>query len=302
MPIDDIKQFVASGKFDYILDASMKEFTTLKIGGPADVLVQPRSIDELVSLVCAAKKYNVPYLFMGNGSNVLVRDKGIRGVVIKFGANMANALVSGNVITAECGISMARLAGVAADNSLTGFEFAAGIPGTLGGGIVMNAGAYKGELKDVVFEVKALLPNGEIKVFTKDELDFSYRHSCFSNTNMLVLEAKLMLTKGDKEQIKARISELNQRRRTTQPLEFPSAGSAFKRPKDGFAAAMIDSCGLKGYAIGDAQISEKHAGFLVNRGNATAKDVTCLLEHVQAVVQNTYGTVLEPEIITVGEI
>ncbi len=301
MSVDSMKQFITQGDFDYIFDAPMCDYTTLKIGGKADILVQPRSIEELTLIISKAKENNIDAFFIGNGSNLLVRDKGIRGIVVKFGSNFAKTTVEGEIITAQSGISLSKLACICADNSLSGFEFAAGIPGTLGGGIVMNAGAYKGELKDVVFSVTALTENGEIKTFNEDELDFSYRHSCFSHTKMLVLEAKLRLQKGDKNEIKAKIAELAQKRRTTQPLEYPSAGSAFKRPKDGFAAAMIDSCDLKGCTVGGAQISQKHAGFLINYQNATANDVTKLLHHVQEVVFSKYGTMLEPEIITIGE-
>ena len=301
MSIDSMKQFITQGDFDYIFDAPMCDFTTLKIGGKTDILVEPKSIEELTLIIDKAKENNINIFFIGNGSNLLVRDKGIRGIVIKFGSNFAKTIIDGENITAQSGISLSRLAAICAENSLTGFEFAAGIPGTLGGGIVMNAGAYKGELKDVITSVTALTENGEVKVFNQDELDFSYRHSCFSHTKMLVLEATMRLQKGDKAEIKAKIAELAQKRRTTQPLEYPSAGSAFKRPKDGFAAAMIDSCGLKGYTVGGAQISQKHAGFLINYDSASAKDVTDLLKYVQNVVFEKYGTMLEPEIITIGE-
>ncbi len=301
MSVCDFVEYIAQCGFDYIVDADMSEYTTFKIGGRADVLVQPRSKEELVELISKANNYNVPITFIGNGSNLLVLDGGIRGVVIRFGQNMSKTTVEGNVITAQSGITMARLACIAADNSLTGFEFASGIPGTLGGGIVMNAGAYKGELKDVVFEVTALLPDGTLKIFNKDELDFSYRHSVFSDSDMLVLEAKVKLEKGEGESIRAYMSELSRKRRTTQPLEYPSAGSAFKRPLNGYAAAMIDSAGLKGYTVGGAQVSEKHAGFVVNKGNATAKDVTMLLKDVQQKVLQQHNTMLEPEIVIIGE-
>jgi len=214
---------------------------------------------------------------------------------------MASTRVSGNEIYAESGISLSRLATVACEHSLTGFEFASGIPGTLGGGIVMNAGAYKGELKDVVEEVTALLPGGETKTFSADELDFSYRHSVFTDSDMIVLSAKIRLEKGDREEIGAKINELNKKRRTTQPLEYPSAGSAFKRPANGYAAAMIDACGLKGFAVGGAQVSEKHAGFVINRGGATAEDMLALLAYVRQTVKEKCDTLLEPEIVIIGE-
>ena len=302
MSVDQLKDFIARGGFDYIFDAPMKNYTTLKIGGSADIIVQPRSAQELVQLVSKAKEYSVPVYFMGNGSNILVKDKGVRGMIVRFGANMSSTKVEGNVISAGAGISMARLASIAAENSLTGFEFASGIPGTLGGGIVMNAGAYKGEMKDVVIEATALCSDGSVVVLHKDALDFSYRHSCFTDSDMLVLSAKLLLQKGKKEEIQSRIKEFAQKRRTTQPLEYPSAGSAFKRPRNGYAAAMIDSCGLKGYCVGDAQVSQKHAGFVINKGNATAKDVIGLLTYVQKIVNEHFNTVLEPEIIIMGEV
>lgn len=301
MSVCDFKAYITRMGFDYILDAPMNEYTTFKIGGKADILVEPRSVQELKDIIFTAKKEDVPITFIGKGSNLLVLDGGIRGVVIRFGANMAKTTVEDNIITAQSGITMARLASVAADNSLAGFEFASGIPGTLGGGIVMNAGAYKGELKDVVIQVTALLPDGSIKVFEKDELDFSYRHSVFTDSDMLVLEAKILLSKGDSQEIKARIKELSQKRRTTQPLEYASAGSAFKRPKNGYAAAMIDASGLKGYTVGGAQVSEKHAGFVINKGSATAKDVVILLKDIQNKVYGQFNTMLEPEIIIIGE-
>lgn len=301
MSVDKIKNIFTQEGFECIFDAPMEKFTTLKIGGTADVMVMPASVDELKKIISLTRENEVPVCFMGNGSNLLVSDKGIRGVVVRLGANMASTKVTGNEIWAQSGISLSRLATVACEHSLTGFEFASGIPGTLGGGIVMNAGAYKGELKDVVTEVCALLSNGEIKTFSADKLDFSYRHSIFTGSDMLVLSAKIRLEKGNKEEISAKIAELNKKRRTTQPLEYPSAGSAFKRPENGYAAAMIDSCGLKGFSVGGAQVSEKHAGFVINKGGATAGDMLALLKHVRETVNDKCGTLLEPEIVIIGE-
>lgn len=301
MSICEFTQSIKENGFDYIIDAPMNEYTTLKIGGKADILIQPKSADELKTVIKSAKQNNIPVTFIGNGSNLLVLDGGIRGAVIKFGQNMSETEVDGEIITAQCGITMARLAAVAAENQLTGFEFASGIPGTLGGGIVMNAGAYKGELKDVVTEVTALLNDGTIRTFKNGELDFSYRHSVFTNSDMLILSAKIKLTKGKSEDIKNYMAELAQKRRKSQPLEYPSAGSAFKRPSNGYAAAMIDTSGLKGYTVGGAQVSEKHAGFVINKGNATAKDIVNLLKNVQEKVYAEHNTMLEPEIIIIGE-
>ncbi len=299
MSVSELKDYFTREGIEFILDAPMDKYTTLKIGGKADCLVLPKSTEELKKVISSAK--NEEIRFVGNGSNLLVSDSGIRGITVKLGCNMSAVSVDGCEITAQSGISLARLASVASENSLTGFEFAAGIPGTLGGGIVMNAGAYKGELKDVVTSVTALLPDGTVKVFQKDELDFSYRHSVFTGSEMLVLEAKILLQKGDRDEINGKINELALKRRTTQPLEYPSAGSAFKRPQNGFAAAMIDSCGLKGLTVGGAQVSEKHAGFVINRGGATAKDMVQLLKKVQKEVYEKCGTLLEPEIVFVGE-
>lgn len=293
--------FLSANGIDYICSASMKEYTTFKIGGCADVLIQPKNIDELKEIVSKVKEFNVPVTFIGNGSNLLVRDGGIRGAVIKFGKKFADYEVNGETIKVLSGISMAKIAAIATENSLTGFEFASGIPGTIGGGIVMNAGAYKGELGDVVTSVDALCCDGTIKTFSGAELDFSYRHSCFTGTDMLVVSATIKLQRGDREQIAARVNELSAKRRNSQPLEFPSAGSAFKRPANGYAAAMIDQSGLKGYAVGDAAVSEKHAGFVVNKGSASAADIEQLLKDVQAKVKETFDTVLEPEIIIIGE-
>ncbi|MBE7092853.1 MAG: UDP-N-acetylmuramate dehydrogenase [Clostridiales bacterium] len=301
MSVCEFKAYLTQQGFDYIIDAPMDEYTTLKIGGKADILIEPHCVKELCDIISKARQENVSITFIGNGSNLLVLDGGIRGAVIRFGTNMSKTTVEGEVITAQSGILMSRLASVAAENSLKGFEFASGIPGTLGGGIVMNAGAYKGELKDVIIEVTALLPDGTIKVFDKEELDFSYRHSVFTDSDMLVLEAKIKLENGNKEEIKERIKEFSQKRRTTQPLEYPSAGSAFKRPQNGYAAAMIDASGLKGYTVGGAQVSEKHAGFIINKGNATAKDMVKLLKDVQTKVYECFNTMLEPEIIIIGE-
>ncbi len=301
MSICRFTDFVAERGFDYIVDAPMNEYTTFKIGGKADILIQPRSNDELIEIIKKAKEFSVHLTFIGNGSNLLVLDGGIRGAVIKFGQNMAKSYVDGDVIFAESGITLARLANIAVENQLTGFEFASGIPGTLGGGIVMNAGAYKGELKDVITEVTALCEDGTIKTFNNGELDFSYRHSIFTDSSMLILSAKIKLQKGKVDDIKEYMSELAQKRRNSQPLEYPSAGSAFKRPVNGYAAAMIDSSGLKGYTVGGAQVSEKHAGFVINKGNATAADIVQLLEDVKEKVFKEHNTMLEPEIIIIGE-
>ncbi len=301
MSVESLKQFLTKSEFDYKFDVPMRNYTTFRVGGNADILVEPTDADQLESLIIKAKEEAVPVYFFGNGSNILVRDNGLRGMVIKFGNNMAKTQIDGNIISAGAGISMARLASIAAENSLTGFEFASGIPGTLGGGIVMNAGAYKGEMKDVVIEVTALLPDGSVRVFNENELDFSYRHSCFSHSGMLILSAKIKLEKGERQAIIDRINELSQKRRTTQPLEYPSAGSAFKRPANGYAAAMIDQSGLKGYSVGGAQVSQKHAGFVINRSNATANDIETLLDDVQTKVFEHFNTMLEKEIIIIGD-
>lgn len=256
----------------------------------------PKTREQLVVLMGFLQDAGVKPLLIGNGTNLLVADKGLDTVVIDTSAELSHIdLTDEGEIAADAGVSLTKLALFAWKNGLTGLEFAHGIPGTLGGGVVMNAGAYGGELKDVVTEVTALYPDG-VKVLTPAELDFSYRHSVFSAGEGIVLGAKVKLESGDPDAIKAKMDDLMVRRKASQPLELPSAGSTFKRPAGGYAAALIDAAGLKGYAVGGAQVSEKHAGFVVNRGGATFDDVLRLMDHIRSEVLRTSGVELEPEV------
>ena len=273
----------------------MSAHCSFRIGGPAELFAEPSDEGELLRLISALRYEAVPFTVIGNGTNLLVADEGVRGVVIRLGDCFASARAEGARIFAQSGITLARLALLASDNSLAGLEFAHGIPGSLGGAVVMNAGAYGGELKDVITSVRALCPDGEVRVFPAAECDFSYRHSRFG-ADYTVLGAEIELSYGDKDEILARMRELAAKRAASQPLDRPSAGSTFKRPADGYAAAMIDSAGLKGYRVGGAAVSEKHAGFVVNLGGATCRDVLAVMEHVRKTVFDRTGTLLEPEV------
>ena len=277
-------------------DEPMAKHTSFRIGGPAKRMAFPKTREQLVVLMGFLQDAGVKPLLIGNGTNLLVADKGLDTVVIDTSAELSHIdLTDEGEIAADAGVSLAKLALFAWKNGLTGLEFAHGIPGTLGGGVVMNAGAYGGELKDVVTEVTALYPDG-VKVLTPAELDFSYRHSVFSAGEGIVLGAKVKLESGAPDAIKAKMDDLMARRKASQPLELPSAGSTFKRPAGGYAAALIDAAGLKGYAVGGAQVSEKHAGFVVNRGGATFDDVLRLMDHIRSEVLRTSGVELEPEV------
>ena len=286
--------------FNALVNAPMSEHTTLKLGGPADYLAFPRSAEEISALFAEAGAYNLPVTVIGHGSNLLVLDGGIRGLVICIGKNMRTITREGNMITAQAGAMLGSVAVEAAEAGLSGLEFASGIPGTVGGGVTMNAGAYNGEMSQVVKTVKALSPGGKEIVLSREEMDFSYRHSAVTEKNLIVTEATFELQPGDPATIRAKMSELNARRAEKQPLDVPSAGSTFKRPEGFFAAALIDQCGLKGYSIGGARVSMKHAGFLVNTGNSS-KDFYDLMQKVQQIVEERVGVKLEPEIRILGE-
>ena len=286
--------------FNALVNAPMSEHTTLKLGGPADYLVFPRSAEEINALFAEAGAYNLPVTVIGHGSNLLVLDGGIRGLVICIGKNMRTITREGNMITAQAGAMLGSVAVEAAEAGLSGLEFASGIPGTVGGGVTMNAGAYNGEMSQVVKTVKALSPGGKEIVLSREVMDFSYRHSAVTEKNLIVTEATFELQPGDPATIRAKMSELNARRAEKQPLDVPSAGSTFKRPEGFFAAALIDQCGLKGYSIGGARVSMKHAGFLVNTGNSS-KDFYDLMQKVQQIVEERVGVKLEPEIRILGE-
>lgn len=279
------------------LNESMSKHTTFKIGGTADIYVSIKDCKEAENVIRLLSMNEVPHFIIGNGSNLLVSDDGYRGVIVEIGKDFSDITVEGDEITASAGALLIRIASEAYKNSLTGFEFASGIPGTLGGGVFMNAGAYGGELKDVITEVTLLdLTNGKTIIKSCDEMDFSYRHSIVKEQKLMVLSAKIKLSMGSKEEIKNRMDELKQQRNTKQPLEFPSAGSTFKRPEGYFAGKLIQDAGLKGYTVGGAQVSEKHSGFVINKGNATAEDVITLIKDVRDIVNDKFGVVLEPEV------
>ena len=283
------------------VDEPMKRHTTFRIGGPADYFLLPSSEEELSGILKICKNEELPYFILGNGSNLLVSDEGYRGVIIQLYRNYGDITVKGNEIHATAGALLSQIAAAAKNASLTGFEFAGGIPGTLGGAVVMNAGAYGGEMKDVLKEVTVMTAAGEILVLPAEKLEMGYRTSLVKTKGYLVLGAVIVLKQGDQEAIKARMKELTEQRVSKQPLEFPSAGSTFKRPEGYFAGKLIMDAGLRGYQIGGAQVSEKHCGFVINKDNATAADVCRLLKDVQDKVKEQFGVTLEPEVKFLGK-
>lgn len=298
-------------------DEPMKKHTTFRIGGPADYYAEP-DVSQISKLIEIAKACDMPVAVIGNGSNLLVGDKGIRGLVIGIGKGLSAIEVTeavaqqstaqdftaqgGNrIITAGAGAILAAVAAKAAEASLSGLEFASGIPGSVGGAVVMNAGAYGGEIKDVLIDATVLTAEGELKTVTRDELDLSYRHSIVPEKGYIVLSARFRLTPKPQDEIKAYMAELRAKRVEKQPLEYPSAGSTFKRPEGYFAGKLIMDAGLRGYSVGDAQVSGKHCGFVVNKGEATAADVLTLIKDVQETVLKQFGVKLEPEVKMIGE-
>ena len=279
----------------------MKNHTSFKIGGEVDFLATPENFSEIKDLIKTCKENGVQYTIIGNGSNILVGDEGIAGVVIKISSGLTSVKIDGNLIYAEAGVLLSTLANKVKLESLTGLEFASGIPGTLGGAIYMNAGAYGGEMKDVVKKVGYLDSDGEIREISGADAGFGYRKSIFVDSDKIILYAELELEKGDIEEITKTMLDLNQRRKDKQPLNFPSAGSTFKRPEGYFAAKLIEDSGLKGYSVGGAKVSEKHAGFVVNFDNATASDVKKLMEDVKNIVLEKFGVELEPEVKFLGK-
>ena len=279
----------------------MTKHTSFHIGGPAELMAQPQSEAELQSLLLKAAEAAVPVTLVGNGSNLLVRDKGIRGLVIKLGSMLRDIKVSGNVLTFGSGVSLAQASKKAAELGLSGMEFAVGIPGSIGGAVYMNAGAYDGEMSKVVKSVRVMDAAGEVSELSAGELDFGYRHSALQGSSKIVTSVTVELAAGDKQAIAEKMADFSNRRITKQPLELPSAGSMFKRPPGYFAGTLIDQTGLKGYTVGGAQVSTKHAGFVVNIGGATAADVLQLISDVQAKVFAAHGVKLEPEVLVLGE-
>ena len=288
------------GEDQVICGEPMSRHTTFRIGGPADYFLTPAGAEEIRDVIAYCREVELPYFILGNGSNLLVSDEGFRGAVIQVDHRMQEITVEGRAIRAQAGVLLSKAAAVARDHSLTGLEFASGIPGTLGGGVSMNAGAYGGELKDVLVRVRVVDRDLQIRDIEAGDLDLGYRHSRIQDEEMVVTDVTLELLEDRMEEISSRMNELREARTSKQPLEFPSAGSTFKRPEGYFAGKLIMDAGLKGFRVGDAQVSEKHCGFVINRGAATAKDVCTLIKSVQEKIREKDGVLLEPEIRFLG--
>ena len=288
-------------KEDIKIDEPMKKHISFKVGGPADVLVKPKTEEQLKEIIKFVKNENIPFLIIGNGSNLLVKDGGIRGVVIELSNNFNHFEIDGNIVKVQAGALLSIVGKAVLKESLKGFEFAAGIPGTLGGALAMNAGAYGGEMKHIVKSVRLMDMDGNIVNFTNEQMEFDYRNCILSREEYVVLSAEIELEKGDYEEIKATMMHFTQQRVTKQPLSLPSAGSTFKRPPGHFAGKLIEDCGLRGLTLRGAQVSEKHCGFVVNLGDATAKDLLDLMYVVKSTVKSKFGVMLEEEVKILGE-
>lgn len=287
-------------------DEPLYKHTTFKIGGPCDIFIKPESTEQIIDTIKICKEENVPYYVIGKGSNILFSDKGFRGVIICISQKMSNVLSIDKskdslTVTARAGIMLSKLANEILENEGTGFEFASGIPGTLGGAVTMNAGAYGGEINDCIVSCKVLLKDGQIKELLRKDLKLGYRTSIIQEEEMIVLEATFSFKLGNKEEIKEKMNDFNKRRKDKQPLEYPSAGSTFKRPTGYFAGKLIMDAGLAGYSIGDACVSDRHCGFVINKGKATAKDTLELMKYVDKTVYDKFGVHLEPEVRIIGE-
>ncbi|MGL5617337.1 MAG: UDP-N-acetylmuramate dehydrogenase [Sarcina sp.] len=301
----EIKEILCKycGEENVILDAPMKEHTHFRVGGPVDILVTPSTKEQVIEVISICKDKKVPYFILGNGSNVLVKDGGISGVVVKL-EKIDNIEVNGDEVTADCGALLSKVSKAALEGRLTGLEFACGIPGSIGGAVFMNAGAYNGEMAHVIKEVEAINDHGEIVRLNHDELELGYRTSSIMQKGYVVVSATLKLEKVNDEnvnKIEDRMNDLTKKREDKQPLEFASAGSTFKRPEGYFAGKLIQDSGLKGFSIGGAAVSEKHSGFVINKGNATAKDVLDVIKHVQDTVKEKFGVDLHTEVRIIGK-
>ena len=287
-------------KEQYKINEPMSSHITFRVGGNADCYIKP-SIKQLPQVLKLCRQFEVPCMIIGNGSNLLVGDKGVRGGVIEMGKYADEVAIEGNKVTAEAGAMLAAVAKQAARAGLSGMEFASGIPGTIGGAVVMNAGAYGGEMKDIITSVTVLTKDGEQKQLSLEELELSYRHSCIPENDYIVLKAELQLFSEAKEKIESRMEELKTQRVAKQPLEYPSAGSTFKRPEGYFAGKLIEDAGLRGFQVGGAQVSEKHCGFVINKDHATAAEINNLIKEVQDRVEREFGVRLETEVKYIGE-
>lgn len=284
-----------------IKDEPLKTYTTMHIGGPADILVKPESVEDVQEIIKIAKVNNIPLTILGRGSNLLIRDKGIRGIVLAFKDNFSDIEIDGNLVKAQSGALLRDVALKSFEANLTGMEAVSGIPGSIGGAIIMNAGAYGTEMKDIVKTVTAMDKNGEVFIFNNEDMDFSYRHSIAEEKGLIILETVFELSQGNPEDIKEAFEDFDYKRSSRQPLEKHSAGSTFKRPEGYFASKLIDDAGLRGFAHGEAQVSDKHTGFLINNGESTCENMLELIEQVKDVVRDKYQVELEREVKLIGE-
>lgn len=302
MNIAKLETFLNNIGCKYILDESLKKYSSFKIGGHCPILIKPNEVKQISEIVKYCNVQNIDYLVLGNGSNVLISDKGFNGVVIHLGSNFSKInVLENNIIECQSGVSLIKLAKIAFDNSLTGVEFAWGIPANIGGAVYMNAGAYGGEMKDIIEKVEFVDLDGKVNILNNEDLDFSYRHSFFSSKKYVVTKAWFKFAKQDKIVIKEKMDDFMFKRKSKQPLEYPSAGSTFKRPEGAYAAALIEQCGLKGKQIGGAMVSEKHSGFIINYDNATCCDILELIKFVQQTVFEKTGFELKTELRKIGK-
>ena len=297
--IEGLKKLVPEK--DILIDELMSRHTTFRTGGPASLFLRPEDEETVISVIGFLKSKGCPFFILGNGSNLLVSDKGYDGVVISVERLNDLHIENDTTIVAEAGVLNSAIASLARDNSLSGFEFAAGIPGSIGGAMIMNAGAYGGEMKDIVSSVRVITPDGVVKTIPGEDCDFGYRTSAFKRGGFVVISARLTLTKGDQTAIAEGMKELALKRKEKQPLEYPSAGSTFKRPEGYFAGKLIEDAGLRGFTVGGAQVSEKHCGFVINKENATSTDIYNLICEVKKRVLESSGVTLEPEVIMLGD-
>lgn len=298
--IEALEKYALSLECSAEREVSMKNYTSFKVGGPAELFLSPEDAGQTAKLVRFCEKEEIPVFVLGKGSNLLVSDRGIKGAVIYTGKQCGISQVDENTVRAQSGASLAQLCTFALENSLSGLEFAYGIPGTVGGAVFMNAGAYGGEMKDVLLNSEYVSTDGTSGELDNEAMELSYRHSAYENSNLVITAASVRLAPADRNEIKSTMNDILARRKEKQPLEYPSAGSTFKRPEGNFAGALIEQCGLKGVSVGGAQVSEKHAGFIINRGGATAADILSLIKHVQARVKAQTGVSLETEIRLIG--
>lgn len=298
--IEALEKYALSLECSAEREVSMKNYTSFKVGGPAELFLSPEDAGQTAKLVRFCEKEEIPVFVLGKGSNLLVSDRGIKGAVIYTGKQCGISLTDENTVRAQSGASLAQLCTFALENSLSGLEFAYGIPGTVGGAVFMNAGAYGGEMKDVLLNSEYVSTDGTSGELDNEAMELSYRHSAYENSNLVITSASVRLAHADRNEIKSTMNDILARRKEKQPLEYPSAGSTFKRPEGNFAGALIEQCGLKGVSVGGAQVSEKHAGFIINRGGATAADILSLIKHVQARVKAQTGVSLETEIRLIG--